>query len=232
MAVAVIADAHLGGAGGGAEALVRQLDALATQGCQRLILLGDIFHVWVGSPKFETAEIAEVVAALRRLRAAGVRLDYIEGNRDFFLSGSPYAELFDTLGSETSFEAGGRRVLAVHGDGLNDRDWRYRAWRALSKSPPIRFLTLHLPVRWARRMVHSTEARLAETNFKHRRELPERAIRAYAERRLAEGYDQLILGHFHEERRFAVPGGEVWLLNAWFHGRSVEWMGRAPGGGR
>lgn len=225
MAVAVIADAHLGGFGGGAEPLVRQLDALAAEGCTRLVLLGDIFHVWVGAPQFETDDIAAVTAALRRLRAGGVRIEYIEGNRDFFVAGGAYAELFDLVGTETSFEAGGKRVLAVHGDGLNDRDWRYRFWRWLSKSPPVRFVTLHLPASWARRMVHSTESRLAATNFKHRRNLPERAIRAYAERRLREGYDQVILGHFHEERRLPVPGGEAWLLDAWFRSGRVEWMG-------
>ena len=228
MAVAVIADAHLGGFGGDAEFLVSQLDALPAQGCTRLILLGDIFHVWVGSSQFETAEITAVVAALRRLRAAGVRLDYIEGNRDFFLAGSVYADLFDFVGTETSFQAAGRRVLAVHGDGLNDRDWRYRFWRWLSKSAAVRLCVLHLPARWARRLVDSTEARLAGTNFKHRRELPEPAIRAYAERRLREGFDQVILGHFHEQQRWSVPGGEAWLLDAWFHARRVEWMDGLP----
>ena len=225
MAIAVIADAHLGGFGGGADELVAQLDALPGQGCTHLVLLGDIFHVWVGSRQFETDEIVAVVAALRRLRAAAVRIDYIEGNRDFFLAGSTYAEVFDCVGTETSFVAGGQRVLAVHGDGLNDRDWRYRFWRWLSKSAPVRWFVLHLPARWAKRLVHSTEARLAGTNFKHRKALPEAAIRSYGERRLREGYDLLILGHFHEEKRFAVAGGAVWLLDAWFRGRRVEWMG-------
>lgn len=228
MSIAVIADAHLGGFGGGAQALVAQLDALAEQGCTRLVLLGDIFHVWVGARQFETEDIAAVAAALQRLRARGVRVEYIEGNRDFFLAGGAYAELFDLVGNETSFEAGGKRVLAIHGDGLNDRDWRYRFWRWLSKSAPVRFFVLHLPAAWARRMVHSTEARLADTNFKHRRTLPERSIRAYAERRLREGYDQVILGHFHEEHRLPVEGGEAWLLDAWFRSGRVEWMEPDP----
>ena len=113
----------------------------------------------------------------------------------------------------------------MHGDGLNDRDWQYRFWRRLSKSPPVRLAVTLTPRRWARRLVDSTEERLSQTNFKHKVELPERAIRAYAERRLAEGHDVLILGHFHEERRWQVKGGEVWLLDAWFHSRRVEWVG-------
>jgi UDP-2,3-diacylglucosamine hydrolase len=226
MAVAVIADAHLGGPGGPAAPLIEQLRALPGQGCTRLVLLGDLFQAWIGHRKFETPEIAAVVAELRALRRAGVRIDYIEGNRDFFLEASPYADAFDSIGREVAFTAGGVRYLAVHGDGLSDRDRQYLFWRWLSKSPPARWLVLSTPARLARRLVASTEDRLSRTNFKHKRAIPERPIRAYAERRLAEGHDVLLLGHFHEERRWEVEGGRVWLLEAWFSSRRVEWPGR------
>ncbi len=225
MATAVLADAHLGGPGGEAGPLLAQLEGLAAAGCERLVVLGDLFHVWVGQPKFETAEIAQVAAALRRLRADGLPIHYIEGNRDFFLAGSAYADIFTSIGDEIAFTAGGRRCLAVHGDGLNDRDWKYLFWRFLSKSAPVRLLVRLLPAAMARRFVLRTERRLAETNFKHRFAIPERAIRRYAERRLREGHDLLLLGHFHEERRWTVAGGEVWLLEAWFSSRRIEWLG-------
>lgn len=223
--VAVIADSHLGGPGGPVESMLGQLAALPGEGVGRLILLGDIFQAWVGLPRFETPEIARFVAALRELRRQGVRIDYIEGNRDFFLAKSPYRDAFDFVGLETSFEAGGVRYLAVHGDGLNDRDWQYRAWRRLSKSLPVELAMRTLPSRLARRMVDSTDRRLANTNFKHRAALPEAAIRAFAERRLAEGHDVLLLGHFHEERTWRVRNGEVRLLEAWFKSRRVERFG-------
>ncbi|HEX5760242.1 MAG TPA: UDP-2,3-diacylglucosamine diphosphatase [Thermoanaerobaculia bacterium] len=224
MATALIADAHLGGPGGPAEPLVAQLDTLDPAGCDRLVLLGDLFQAWVGSRKFETPAIAEVAAALRRLRARGVPVHYIEGNRDFFLAGSPYADAFDGIGSEVAFTSGGRRYLAVHGDGLNDRDWQYLAWRGLSKSRLSRLLVLRTPLRFAQRLVHDTERKLSRTNFKHKVRLPEAAVRAYAERRLAEGHDVLLLGHFHEPRTWQVKGGEVRLLDAWFHSHQVEWL--------
>jgi UDP-2,3-diacylglucosamine hydrolase len=225
MTVAVLADAHLGGPGGSGAPLVAQLAELPGRGCTRLIVLGDLFQAWVGDPKFETAEIAAVAPALGELRRRGVRVDYVEGNRDFYLAGSPYAGAFDSVGREVSFTAGGRRCLAVHGDGIDARDWQYRFWRRLSKSRLVRPLILHTPRRFAQRMVASTEDRLSRTNFKHKLAIPEEAIRAYAERRLAEGYEVLLLGHFHEERRWPVAGGEVWLLEAWFTSRRIEWLG-------
>jgi UDP-2,3-diacylglucosamine hydrolase len=230
MTVAVIADAHLGGPGGPAGPLIDQLRALPAEGCTRLVLLGDLFQAWIGHPKFETPEIAAVVAELRALRRAGLRVDYLEGNRDFFLAGSPYADAFDSIGRELAFTAGGVRWLAVHGDGLNDRDRQYLFWRWLSKSRLARWLVLATPVRFARRFVASTEDRLSRTNFKHKRAIPERPIRAYAERRLAEGHDALLLGHFHEERKWEVAGGRVWLLEAWFTSGRAEWPGERAAG--
>ncbi len=224
MSVAIVADSHLGGPGGEAGPLVEQLDSLAQSGCRRLLLLGDIFQIWLGDRRYETAEIAAVIPALERLRERGVRVDYIEGNRDFFIAGSSYQTALDHVGTEVSFEVEGVRYLAVHGDGLNDKDYQYRFWRWLSKSALSRFFWTRLPRRLAARLVGSTERRLSDTNFKHKQRIPEEAIRSYAERRLAEGYDVLLLGHFHEERRWRVRGGEVRLYEAWFRSRRVEWL--------
>jgi len=228
VSVALIADAHLGGPGGKATPLIAQLEALPGQGCSHLVLMGDIFQAWVGDRRFETPEIAAVVPVLRDLRRQGIRIDYIEGNRDFFLADSPYADAFDSVGLEVAFTVSGRRFLAVHGDGLNDRDWPYRFWRRLSKSAPSRFLVRRIPGALARRLVDSTEQRLSQTNFKHKAVLPEEPIRRYAELRLAEGYDALLLGHFHEARVWDVAGGRVLLLEAWFKSRQVEWAKLLP----
>jgi UDP-2,3-diacylglucosamine hydrolase len=225
MRVAVVADAHLGGPGGTAGPLISQLDALPALGIERLILLGDLFQVWVGYRAFETPDVVALLAAVDRLRAAEIRVDYIEGNRDFFLAEGPYRARFDAVGFEASFEAAGRRYLCVHGDGLNDRDRQYLAWRWLSKSAPVRAAVRLLPPRLAGRWVERTERRLSGTNFKHRARLPREAISRYAERRLAEGHDVLVLGHFHEPHRWEVRGGEVLLLDAWFRGRRIEAFG-------
>ena len=222
--VAVLADAHIGGPGGGAAPLVDQLDALPAQACGRLVLLGDLFQVWVGSRKFETADHVEVCDALSRLRDGGVRLDYIEGNRDFFLSGSPYGELFDSIVSSLEFAVGERRYVAVHGDGLDPSDLKYRFWNRLSKSRVSRLLWLGLPARLAQYLAESTERRLADTNFKHKMRVPEAVLKGYAESRLAEGHDELLLGHFHQPCRWPVEGGVVRLVDAWFNTRQIEWL--------
>ncbi|HEV8629815.1 MAG TPA: UDP-2,3-diacylglucosamine diphosphatase [Thermoanaerobaculia bacterium] len=222
--LAILADAHLNGPGGDAAPLLAQLAELPGRGCRRLLFLGDLFQAWVGYKQFEPPGLAELLAAVTALRARGIRVDYLEGNRDFFLAKSPYADFFDLVGDEVAFTVGGVRYLAVHGDGLDDKDVQYRLWRRATKSLPSRLLVRSLPARVARRLVDSTERKLAQTNFKHRVAIPAAAIERFAARRLAAGHDVLLLGHFHEERRWPVAGGEVWLLPAWFESRRLEWV--------
>ena len=224
MAVALLADAHVGGPGGRGEDLAEELRGLDAGGCELLLVLGDLFHVWVGDLRYQTEEIGRLVAVLEEVRARGIETRYVEGNRDFFLEDSVYARCFDSVGREHAFEHGGVRYLAVHGDGLNDRDWRYRFWRAASKNAAARFAARRFPGSIARRTVASMDRRLSETNFEHKIRIPERVIREYAERRLREGHDVLLLGHFHQPRRFTVAGGEARIVDAWFNRHRMEWL--------
>jgi UDP-2,3-diacylglucosamine pyrophosphatase LpxH len=225
MPVAIVADAHVGGPGGPVEPLLAQLVEIAERRPERLVLLGDLFQVWVGYPQYETAEIRRLLQAVGVVRATGVPVHYIEGNRDFFLADGAARAAFDSIGTERAFTTGGVRYLAVHGDGLNDRDRQYLAWRWLSKSALSRAVIRRLPARAVGRFVASTERKLTGTNFKHKIRVPEEAIRRYGERRLAEGHDVLLLGHFHQARTWRVAGGEIRLLEAWFTSRRVEWVG-------
>src|SRR5258706_14498283 len=106
--VAIVADAHLGGPGGEVAPLVEQLRALPAAGCRRLLLMGDLFQAWVGFPQFAPQGLAELLRVVAAMRAGGIRVDYLEGNRDFFLAASCYAGCFDLVGHEVAFTAGGR----------------------------------------------------------------------------------------------------------------------------
>jgi UDP-2,3-diacylglucosamine hydrolase len=224
MSVAIVADSHIGGPGGEVEPLLAQLRALPGEGAERVVLLGDLFQVWVGYAQYETPEVAAFLAVVDEVRARGLRVDYVEGNRDFFLAEGPYRRRFDSVVKEVALRHGALRYLFVHGDGLNDRDRQYLAWRWLSKSVPVRAVIRHLPAAVVKRLVHSTEKKLTGTNFKHKVRVPEEAIRAYGERRLEEGHDVLLLGHFHEPKTWKVRGGEIRLLDAWFRTKRVEWL--------
>lgn len=217
--VAVFADAHLGQAEGDADDFLGALVAVHHRGFRTVVFLGDIFHYFIGDRKFETPLVRRVMDGWTALAAAGMSLRYVEGNRDFFLKGSPWAEPFSAYGDTDGLEVAGRRYAFVHGDRINTSDLPYRFWRVLSKNPVSFALMKMLPGPLARVIVSGAEARLYRTNFRHKRFLPERFLVEEGARVRQQGYDQLLIGHFHVDRLFESAGSSARILPAWLEER-------------
>lgn len=217
--VAVFADAHLGQAEGDAADFRAALEEVAARGFRTIVLLGDIFHYFIGSAKLETALTREVLAAWDDLASRGVELRYVEGNRDFFLRGTRWVRAFAAYGDTDGLLVGARRYAFVHGDRVNTRDLPYRFWRRLSKNPVSRAALGFIPGPLARTIVARTEARLYRTNFRHKRHLPEAELRREGGRAADAGYDELLVGHFHVERLYEGAGATVRVLPAWLEER-------------
>jgi UDP-2,3-diacylglucosamine hydrolase len=216
----VVADAHLTQDD---PELAPFLDFLAEVGprASTLVLLGDVFNIWFGEPKFALRHHHRVLEALADLRRRGVRLVYVEGNRDFHLRrallGRPFHEVSEDFLVE---EHGPWRIGITHGDAVNLEDRQYRAWKAFSKSAPVYGAFTLLPASWGIRLGESLERRLSGTNLRHKTRFPEEQCLRYAGRVFDRGCHALVLGHFHEERH--LPCGErngrpagVWVLPAW-----------------
>ena len=219
---AVFADCHVGRRPGDEGPFLEALEKARERGAKAISLLGDTFHYFIAHPRFETPAIARFLEAVERLAAAGVPVTYVEGNRDFFLRGSYAERYFRAVGDEETFEAGGLRFLLVHGDLLNEADWPYRFWRLLSKNPVSRAALGFVPKEAGHRFVWKVEARLYRSNFKHKTRLPVEMIRRFASRRFREGFDVLLLGHFHHSWTEPVGSGRVEILPAFVDER--RWM--------
>ena len=185
-----------------------------------LYLMGDLFDLWVGSPAFLTECHHRVLEALRRLRAAGVDLVYVEGNRDYRLGRLFGSDPFRTVvpeGMEITFA--GRRIHLAHGDLVNRADRQYRFWRRVAKGPLLLGALEALPSGAATKLARRLERDMAKTNLRHRERFPEDECRRYALQLRRQGADMLVLGHFHEEKRLAFSGPEgsieVFVLPAW-----------------
>ena len=217
--VAVFADAHLGQVEGDADDFLAALEAVRRRGLATAVLLGDIFHYFIGHPKLETPALRHTLDGLAALSARGLSLRYVEGNRDFFVGGTPYAAAFARYGLTDGLEVGKTRYAFVHGDRVNTADLPYRFWRTVSKNPVARAALEVIPGPLARSIVARTEARLYRSNFRHKKKLPEEALRAEGRQARLQGYDALLVGHFHVGRTFAGPDGVTHVLPAWLEER-------------
>lgn len=226
---AVLADLHLGERPGDLGRFRFAIDEAIRRGVGELVLLGDVFRALVGFPRFWDETVREGLREVERLRRSGARVVLVEGNRDFFLDEPALDAFRDCAASCHSFNAGGRRFLLEHGDLVNVRDWRYLAWRRLSKSGVARRWARVLPGRLARRIVAGTEARLARTNFSYRSRVPEQRLRLVAAAHFAAGVHVVLWGHFHRPWRFARSGCLAAVVPAFAEYGAMVWVGGDSG---
>lgn len=185
-----------------------------------LFLLGDIFDLWFGAPGLTFRFQKPVIERLRELRRGGLRLYYVEGNRDFYLKKHHEGSTFDVV-SEGEIDAaiGPQRVLLSHGDTVNRADLAYRFWKTLSKNRLAYGAVSLMPSSLVLPVAGRLEKTLKRTNHRFRESLPEKEVRDFALRTFASGVDLLVLGHFHREQITRFVQGQktktLILLPSW-----------------
>jgi UDP-2,3-diacylglucosamine hydrolase len=226
MKVVVISDIHIFGAD---DPLYESLLALLREELlpgDHLVLAGDIFDFLVGNQPSLIRRYSAFFDMLRTLGEKGVRTTYIEGNHDFHLK-KIFAEIANlrVVPAETEIELSGTRIYIAHGDLVDIDDRGYLALRAFFRSPFIRFTAFALPeaaVEWI-------GARSSESSRKRNPRLPadrgsdhvaaiRKKFRSFAEAKIGEGYDAVVLGHCHDldGEDFSVKGRRGRYLNVGF----------------
>jgi UDP-2,3-diacylglucosamine hydrolase len=202
--VDLLSDLHLGP---DTPATVARLERhLAETPAQAVLLLGDIFEVWVGDDARHAPFEAGVV---RLLRDASQRLDlfFMHGNRDFLVGAELLAATgMTTLPDPTVLAAFGRRWLLAHGDAQCLGDAAYQAWRETSRSAAWQADFLAKPL--ADRQAFGRQAR-AQSRASQAAQLMATDVDADACRALlAEaGATTLIHGHTHRPAEHDLGDG-------------------------
>ncbi|MFO7675764.1 MAG: UDP-2,3-diacylglucosamine diphosphatase [bacterium] len=202
-----VSDAHLGAAPPGAEArLARFLNGLEGR-ADSLWILGDLFDFWFEYGRVIPRHGFRILAALARLREAGIRVSYLAGNHDLRFGGFLRRELGIETGAGGDIELDGRKVLVRHGDEI-DRRAVSRLFRVLMRSRLnnglYRLIHPDLGIALAGWVARRSRARGPDERLAG-------AMREWARARLAEGRDLVVLGHLHRPELTAFPGGGSYL---------------------
>jgi UDP-2,3-diacylglucosamine pyrophosphatase LpxH len=213
-----VGDVHLDRDDADLPTFLRYLRAL-TPRAARIVLMGDLFNLWIGAPELEQDHHRAVIACLTSMRAGGTEIHYLEGNRDYRIATAHRGRAFDLVSDVGLREDwGGRSLWAAHGDLVNRRDLQYRAWRRVSRSAPAWWLYSAIPRNRRFAIAESVEKRMRATNVDMKRAFPEALVRAYASRHLGAPGSAVVLGHFHIEKEIlagSAGGPNVYVLPEW-----------------
>lgn len=180
-----------------------------------LYVMGDLFDFWFEYRTAIPRRFFETLGVLRDVRAKGVRITYLAGNHDFWLG----SFMTQTLGID--FREGavplslqGRRLWLHHGDGLVGGDLGYRILKKVLRNRVSNFLyrTIHpdLGIPLAHRV-----SRWSRGTRGHLPLHTDRLVREIAAPRFAEGYDAVLIGHFHRPFEHRENGRDFVVLGDW-----------------
>ena len=213
--VYVVSDIHLGAVPEETERAFRRFLGHVAEHASFLLINGDLFDFWFEYRHVILAEHYRVVAALRDVVEAGVRVAFVGGNHDAWAG----RFLRDTVGIElhqgpVEMVLGGRRTLVAHGDGVGRGDLKYRALKKMIRNPVTvgAFRALHPDLgRRIALLASRTEHRAGISDA----ETAGRAahIESWALERMREdpGLDLVLAGHAHASAMKEVAPGRYYV---------------------
>lgn len=195
---------------------------------EAIVLMGDLFKVWLAMPKYWADINREVMACLSELREKGVKIFFVIGNREVLLPRKwtakaqatfPFNEL---IPNDCILEWGKLRYGIEHGDLINFNDEKYLRWRKIARGHAFEWFFRLLPAPMARRLAHKIEEGLSKTNQEFKITFPQQEIEHFAKTVLP-NVDHYFVGHFHEDKTITIPGhpGAVHVVPDWLSKRAV-----------
>ncbi len=173
-----------------------------------VLMLGDLFEVWVGDDARHGRFEAECLAVLQAASHQRV-LAFLPGNRDFLVGDMLLAEAgVRRLADPTVLLAFGERFLLTHGDALCLADTDYQRFRAEVRGADWQTAFLALPLderqRQARAMRDASAVRQAAMPAEQWSDVDNGAAAGW----LAQANARIMVhGHTHRPALHALPGG-------------------------
>jgi len=101
-----------------------------------VLVLGDLFEVWVGDDALQPGSFEAACAQVLRQASSRLALYLMPGNRDFLMGPAAWQACgAQPLADPTVLVFGGQRWLLSHGDALCLEDRAYQSFRAQVRSP-------------------------------------------------------------------------------------------------
>ena len=187
----------------------------------RLYILGDLFDYWVGDDDLADPFHAQVAAGLAELAAAGCRVCFMPGNRDFLLGERfAVAARLSILTDPSVQDLDGTRTVLLHGDTLCVDDADYMAFRAEVRASAWQQRFLDQPLERRRAIALQLRAQSEASQSGKSEAIMDVAERAVVQAFRDCGCTRMIHGHTHRpgrhEHRVDGRTCERWVLADWY----------------
>ncbi len=162
-----------------------------------VFIVGDLFDYWIEYKSVIPKGFYKVFAKLSELIEDGIKITYLAGNHDFW-KGKYFKEEF---GIDINFEPiertlENKKFFIHHGDGLAFNDTGYKILKKVLRHPVSQFLYKWIHPDIGIGLARST-SRTSRVHTHNKDYSAKDGLREFAEKKLNEGYDFILMGHRH-----------------------------------
>ena len=190
-------------------------DYMARTTADAVLILGDLFEVWVGDDAAESDPFLQSCAQVLRQTAQRLHVAFMPGNRDFLVGPAFLSDCgVHPLSDPCLLQWGAQRMVLSHGDALCLDDRAYQAFRQQVRSADWQTEFLAKPLH--ERLALARAMRTQSESQKHSGAVYADADAIMALNWLqAAGADRLVHGHTHQPADHPLGTGLRHVLSDW-----------------
>ncbi len=182
---------------------------------EKVFILGDLFDCWIEYRKVVPKGYFRLLARLNEMYEAGIELNFLSGNHDFWLN----TYLRDEVGLKIHYdnlivELEGKKFFMTHGDGLAKKDVGYKIIKKILRNKFNQFLysLIHPDVGISLAQMSSRQSR----NYTDEKQFGSGdSMKEFAKAKISDGYDYVIMGHRHKPQCIPIAQGYFVTLGDW-----------------
>ncbi len=197
--------------------LVSFLESISKD-AEKIYIVGDLFDCWIEYRRAVPKGYYRTLAALNRLVEHGIEVNFFSGNHDFWLNTYLRDDVGLKLhGGHLETEIEGKKFYIVHGDGLSKGDTGYKIIKKILRSRVNQFLYslvhpdlgLWLAQGSSKKSRLHTDDRERDFEMHSQQQIAHGStgMKEFAEKKIAEGFDYVIMGHLHKPQDVIVNSG-------------------------
>ena len=187
----------------------------ARENCDELFILGDLFDYWFEYKYVYQKGFFRTLTYLHSLTEKGIKVHYIIGNHDFmhrdFFEKEIGAKLYE---KDIEIELNDNRFYLAHGDGLVKNDLGYKILKKILRNKFVQkvYAIIHpdLGIALASHTSKSSRDYTSKKDYGG-----EDGLFEFAKAKIDEGFDFVLLGHFHQRRFKQYKNGFYINLGSW-----------------
>ena len=191
-------------------------DAIAEPG-NHLFIVGDLFDFWFEWRKVIPKRHFQVLRKFAEWNDRGLKLYYLAGNHDFRLGGFLSDEVgFHTAENHLDFEADCKKFHLFHGDGVKKTDYGYRFLKKVLRNRLNQWLFLAIHPDWGMKLADISSKTSRDSQVDRNPYADASDYYEYAQMKINEGYDYIVMGHTHIPLIKELKGGYYLNSGNWY----------------